>query len=465
VDWGWNEQHNDQLRLNASTPFLPDGSAGIKFQQTQLVEQNNQANSVNIRAVYTEPVMKDRFLDLSYQLNHNFTESNRMTFADNMQTGNFLNVPDLSNAFKNDFNFYRFGAGIRTIKKKYNYTLGVQIQPVVLRGYSITNDSAYFPIRNQQVFPVARFTYNFSKAHSFNFSYNGSAQQPGFTQLQPVRDITNLQFQQEGNPFLKPSISHTFNTSYNQFNFSTGRVLFANLSFSMINNQIVNNSISLKNLAGVATGAQLIRPQNVNGAFNLNGFYSYSYPWNNRMFVLSYLGTVNYNNNITLIDSVRNTGRNWLILQGLNFDFNFKEWLEISFAGRYNLNSVNYSLPGFKAQFQESWTFSNDLRIDLPKGWVMNASVDYTINAGLAEGVRRNVALVNANLEKVFTEKKNITLRIEAFDLLNQNINVSRNVSSNAIIDSRTNRLTQYFMVGLEYRLNRFKGQQRSSFR
>jgi hypothetical protein len=260
---------------------------------------------------------------------------------------------------------------------------------------------------------------------------------------------------------LKPAISHTFNTSYNKFNFSTGRVFFTNLSFSFINNQIVNNSISLKSPAGAATGAQLVRPENVNGAFNMNAFFSYSYPWNNRMYVLSFLGTVNYNNNINLVDSVRNIGRNWLILQGLNFDFNYKEWLEISFAARYNLNSINYSLPGFNAQFQESWTLSNDLRLYLPKGWILNAAVDYTINTGLAEEVRRNLVLMNASLEKTLTEKKNLTLRLEAIDLLNQNTGISRNITANMISDSRVNRLTQYFMIGIEYRLKKFNGQRR----
>ena len=145
--------------------------------------------------------------------------------------------------------------------------------------------------------------------------FRSSAQQPSFTQLQPVRDVTNPQSQQEGNPLLKPSVTHAFNLSYNKFNFSSGRVLFTNLSFSFMNNQIVNNSIRLKNQSGQSTGAQLIRPENVNGAFNLNAFYTYSYPWANRQYVLSFLGTINYNNNISLIDSVKNTGKTWLILQ------------------------------------------------------------------------------------------------------------------------------------------------------
>jgi hypothetical protein len=461
ADWGWNEFSSLQLRQNITNFFLTDPS-GFKQQQLQQVAQSNIGNSVNVRAVYTEPLKHDRFLDLSYQINHNYALSDRNTLADFNQSGVFNFVPELSNGFENNFNFSRFGAGVRTVKKKYNYTLGLLFQPVVLIGKNLNNNIRYRPVRNQQLFPVARFVYNFSKAHSVNFSYNGSAQQPSFTQLQPVRDITNPQYQQEGNPLLKPSVTHAFNLSYNKFNFSTGRVLFTNLSFSFLNHQIVNNAISIKNPVGESTGAQLVRPENVNGAFNMNAFYTYSYPWANRQYVLSFLGTVNYNNNITLIDSVRNTGSTWLIVQGLNFDFNYKEWLELSFGGRYNLNKVNYTLPGFNAQFQESWTFSNDIKVYLPKDWVLGMEFDYTLNAGLAQSVGRNIALWNASLEKPLTSKKQLILRLEAFDLLNQNTNISRNVTANLISDTRVNRLTQYFMVGIEYRLKKFKGQKKS---
>ncbi len=91
---------------------------------------------------------------------------------------------------------------------------------------------------------------------------------------------------------------------------------------------------------------------------------------------------------------------------------------------------------------------------------IMRWEFDYTLNQGLAAGVTRNIALLNGSLEKELFKKKNATLRLQAFDIFNQNINVNRSVSANFITDSRVNRLAQYFMVGFVYRLNRFKGQQ-----
>ena len=86
---------------------------------------------------------------------------------------------------------------------------------------------------------------NFSKTKSVNVNYRGDAQQPGFGQLQDVRDSSNLQYQTNGNPNLKPSINHTLNFFYNDFNFTKGRVLFSSFSVSTIQNQVITRTIQL----------------------------------------------------------------------------------------------------------------------------------------------------------------------------------------------------------------------------
>src|SRR5207249_3540790 len=104
----------------------------------------------------------------------------------------------------------------------------------------------------------------------------GNAQQPSFSQLQDVPDISNPQYIRRGNPNLKPSLNHNVNLSYNNFNFISGRVLFTSLNFSLIRNQIVNNNVLLPG------GSQLSIPQNVNGYYNVNSFYTFSKPYKNR---------------------------------------------------------------------------------------------------------------------------------------------------------------------------------------
>jgi hypothetical protein len=63
-------------------------------------------------------------------------------------------------------------------------------------------------------------------------------------------------------------------------------------------------------------------------------------------------------------------------------------------------------------------------------------------------------------LEKTILKKKNGFIRLYAFDILNQNKNITRQVTANSIVDTRTNRLTRYVMLSFTYRMNRFSGQQ-----
>ena len=84
----------------------------------------------------------------------------------------------------------------------------------------------------------------------------------------------------------------------------------------------------------------------------------------------------------------------------------------------------------------------------------------YIINNGLAAGVNRNLALLNASIEKTVFKKKNGFIRLSGFDIFKQNTNITRTVTGNYITDTRTNRLTRYFMLTFTYRINRFNGQQ-----
>ncbi len=466
-DLNFSSSESDQFTNNESVFYLITGNKDSTLKQNIL--QDNLTKNINLRATYTEPIAVDRFLDLSYNYNKNFGSNDRQNYIQLPGNTNYTLIDSLSNAYENNFDYNRIGASVRTVKKKYNYTIGVILQPVVLKGYSLSKDSAYKPITNFNWFPVARFTYNFTRTKSLNFNYNGNARQPNFEQLQPVRDQSNPQYLTEGNPLLKPSNSHTFNTNFNNFNFSSGRIFLVNVGFNFVDDQIVNNVIRFRDGTGKLTGAQLTRPENVNGYYNVNMFTTYAKPFNNRKYVISTNSMVNYNNNISLVDGERTIGKNWLYTQGANFEFNIP-WLELVTGVRYNLNYADFRDAGQSITRQSTWTLSSDARFDLGKGFIFRWDFDYLLNQGLATGVQQNIALLNASLEKEVFKNKNGVFRLAGFDILKQNTNVSRSINSNFITDTRTNRLTQYFMLSFTYRLNKFKGaqptqQQNNNFR
>ena len=471
ITLGNSENNSTQDVTNLSYQYIPPFIG--PFNNFQYIDQANTNHNYGVRLTYSEPLTKKRSLDLTFSHNLSYARNNKQTYnVDSLtQAKTYNNF--LSNDYENNFYNNRVGLSLRTTEKKYNYTLGISVQPVDLKGRSVTRDSSYQPITRVNIFPIARMVYNFSRTKSLNFSYSGNATQPSFSQLQPVQDFSNQQSATVGNPDLKPSITNNFNFTYNNFNFISGKVLFSNLTVSTINSQIVNKSAKLNN-----NGASISIPENVNGYYNILGFYAYSRPYKNRKYVITFTGSGNFNHNINLTDSINRVGpvlvqnlaltkvigNNWVLSQGFNFEFNYKDWLELGTGISYSLNDVKYKnaagsgSSAFINSSSNAWTLSSNINLDITKTLTLKYDLDYTINSGLASSVSRNLAIMNASLEKQFFKKNNGILKLSAFDLFKQNSNISRTVSANYITDTRTNRLTRYFLATFTYRLQKFAG-------
>lgn len=452
---GTSRSLSDDDKINYTRKFLETGGYSDIFID-QFISQNNRNRNYGFRVTYTEPVASNRFLDISYGYNTSYARNDRRTYASDPITGTLNFLDSLSNAYENNFINQQMGLSLRTVNKKYNYSVGINVQPALLDGYSITKDSAYKPQRRLNVAPTARFSYNFSRTKRLNINYNAHFNQPSFNQLQPVLDVSNQQYQTIGNPDLKPEFSHNLRAFFNNFNFTSGRTLFAGINANTVQNRIVNNNINLD-----SSGAQLSRPENINGFYTLSGFYNYSVPFQNRRYILTLNGNVNYNHDVGLVNSEKNVGNNWITNQRLNFDFNYKTWLEWGVYGAYSLNSTQYTLTRNGVRMSsEAWNLGSRMRMDIPGGLILRYDLSYMLNNGISSGVTGNPTLFNASIEKTLFKKKNGFIRLSGFDIFNQNTNISRQVSGNAIIDSRVNRLTRYFMLTFTYRLMQFKGAQ-----
>jgi hypothetical protein len=103
-----------------------------------------------------------------------------------------------------------------------------------------------------------------------------------------------------------------------------------------------------------------------------------------------------------------------------------------------------------------SQTISTEATIYSKSGWVLSTDFDYIYNAGRSEGFNTSIPLWNASLSKQMLKNKAGELKFYVFDLLNQNISISRNVTSNFIQDLQTRVLKRYFMISFTYNLRKF---------
>lgn len=74
----------------------------VPFRSTNILDQNiitdNRSDNFNIRFNYSEPIMKDRYMDLIYSYGRNFTSNDRATYVYDPILNRDILSPLLSNA-------------------------------------------------------------------------------------------------------------------------------------------------------------------------------------------------------------------------------------------------------------------------------------------------------------------------------------------------------------------------------
>ena len=107
-----------------------------------------------------------------------------------------------------------------------------------------------------------------------------------------------------------------------------------------------------------------------------------------------------------------------------------------------------------------TWALSHSSKIFFSEDFTWSYDIEKTINAGYAANVNTNLLIINSTLEKQVLKKRNLSLKLQAFDILNENKGLSRAVTGATITDTRTNRLARYFLLSAVFRLNKFRGDQ-----
>ncbi|MBD1366461.1 TonB-dependent receptor [Mucilaginibacter sp. ZT4R22] len=462
---GRNFSINTSLNYSKNTQDLNDQytteQAGVVTPLFQQINTNNSSNKYNIALSYTEPLGKGNFLEANYNHSYSNTDNNRANYNIDPLTGTQTYVDSLSTLYNYQFITDKFGLNLRGVKTKYNYTLGLAVQPASLNGESHNFSTSTHTFN---YIPTARFIYNFQRNHSLAINYTGSNNQPSFTQLQLQPDFSNPQNRIYGNPDLKPEFSNNISLRYNQFDIASGNSLFTNLSFNSTQDKIVTNSkpitVSTTTTTGRNNTVQETRYLNTDGFYSASGNYAYSKPFANRKFTVTLNGGASFNNNISFIEDERNIGKNWVFNQGAKVRIDIDSLMDTQVSGNYSINTTNYSLPSSISTDAKTWTLGLDGRNYFFKNWILGYNLTQTFNHGFSSTVKANPTLLSTYVEYQFLKGNIGALRFQAFDLFNQNTGVTRSVSGSQIIDTRTNRLGRYFMLTFALRLQKFAGKQ-----
>lgn len=439
------------LYYDPSTQFLVKDSL-----LNRMIDSKNNNLNLGGTITYTQPLKqpKDslarRNLNASYSFSVGRTNNNVLTYVTD-KLNNLHYVDSLSTQYESLFFTQNIGLNYSYSAKKINYFLGFSARPNTLIG---SYQNLAVKVKNSQInyAPNFNFSYRPSPSKTISIRYNGSSSSPNQNQLQPVRNTQNLQNVIIGNPNLKPSFNHSIGLNFNNNELKSGRLLQLSLNATTTQNQIVSNVVLLRDtLNGLK---QETRYENANGAYTLSGNYSYTVPLIKNKLNISFRGNLGYNNNIVFTDNVK------FINKGLNFSQAASSSLtskKVSINGgvMYGSNTNNYTLIKGNTRNVETWSFNLNSRATFLKQYKIGLNMDKRINTGYTLA-NSNPFLIGATLNRTFLKDKALSLNIQASDLLNQGNNLSRSVSGNSTIDSRTNQITRYFAFGLSYSPQRF---------
>jgi hypothetical protein len=410
---------------------------------------------------YTEPLGESTYLEANYNYNYTNNKNDRFNYRIDPYTNELMYVDSLSTAYNYQFINNRFGLNLRSVKTKYNYTIGLGVQPTILQGdFQGTHTSKH----SFNFIPNGNFIYKFTSSKTLSFNYNGENRQPAFNQLQPKPDLSNPQNRVYGNPDLKPEFTNRFNLNYNQFDMQSGNSLFANLNYTTTQNNIVSNTrpVRLDDTTTTTQGRliQETRFLNTNGFYSLNGNYAFTKPFAERKYNLTFNGGATFNNQVTFIEDDRNIVKNLVLTQGLKFRVSLDSIMDSEVSGSYSFNTSKNSLANETRPLNrnvDNWRIALDGRNYFFKDFILGYNFSKEFNKGYGSS-SANPTILSTFVEYQFLKQNSGSVRLQAFDLLNENTGIERTINGNVTVDSRSNRLGRYFLLTFSYRIRKFAG-------
>ncbi len=458
---GWtNAVNNSDGEGFSLAPFTSYKSTGdvlfVRDQNLQNKQKTRGHNNV-ISTSYTEPVGKNKLVEINYAFTSNQNTSDRKAFNFNTSSGKYdLENAQQTNLFENGFTSHRAGANFRIQEKKYNYQFGLAAQFAELSSHSIRK----FPVLKDttikqnfvNLFPSANFNYTFSRTKNLRINYRGRTNAPSVNQLQDVLDVSNPLQVSTGNPALKQEFTNNLNVNFNTFNFLTFKYYAVGVIVNQTSNKIVNS------IDSISRTVQLTKPVNLNGAYNATAFYSMGIPIKNKKLKGSNVNlttTLSSIRGVSLVYKAKNITNTFLLSQTAGTNIALKEKFDLGINATVLYNKVNYSLQSNLNTDYFTQTYSVDAAYTFKNNIVLSSDFDYFINTGRGEGFNQSIPMWNGSVAKQFAKKKNIELKLSVFDILNQNQSINRTTGDNFIEDTRSNVLRRYFLLSLMFNLNK----------
>lgn len=362
-------------------------------------------------------------------------------------------MPEISSDGEYKYNVATVFAGIVYSKKKFVVNAGVNLRPqwgclsYVEDGRFKENKSFLFTAT-----PNINIKFNRFKNKKLQFTYRSFTGTPSLYNLLPVVNGTSITTVHLGNPDLKPSLTQRAEFTFNTSNREKHNSFIFNVFYQNVSN-VTSNSSSYDPETGVKT----VTPKNIDGNWNVYGNVSFNKTFRDQRFSVStntavgYYNTMAYLYNKTLKEDEVNQAVRFMGRQTLKVSFRH-DWIELVLNASGDLSSENSRLrPDMNRM---PWSVKGGGSIEIFFPWNMRLGADYTchIQRGLPmDFLNRTVNGLNAELSQRVLKGRG-TVKIEAYDILGQEINLAQSFSAESRTTRIFNGVNRYIIAKFIYR-------------
>ncbi len=498
--WRLSNNHIDGFNQSLTEMEFDEKGVADSLQiVNQRIDQTQKSQSVGGRLVYTEPLGSNFYLEGSYNFNWSQSETSKLVYnsgvKDDWTMDSFtlgmgalpysVAGEKLDEAYTNDI-----------VNRNINQNIGVAVmyQDEGLRGqlgasaihtntYNFTNGNTYTDKR-WNFAPRAMLFYDFNDNSNVRLFYFGRSSQPSTSQLMPVLDNTNPQSMSLGNPYLTPYFSHSLRNEWEISNRQTFFTLRVNLQGGMVQNPITNASCY------DAGGRQYTFPVNGHNTYNGSARIMVNAPIAKSNFSISNMTNVSYSKTGSYIGNAAFDMSDYLTDNSFDYNKFHQDYFEDDHTPKANsfMDNTTRSLSvterlraTYRSDFLEV-IVSGRTRVSKPWYTVqesvaptwnnqVSGSVKWTIgSSGVEIGTDANYNWYNGYTTKQEPElvwnanvsvplfKRQATLSLRAYDILDQAKNLQVAITDNYYQETRNNTLGRYVMLSFTWRFGSFGG-------
>lgn len=418
----------------------------------QRIDMDNSNDRYEFKVTYRQPLRENLFLDLDYSFRDNRQTNSRSVSDFNENTGDYT---DLNETLSSDFIFGN---------KQHNPSLslkrnGEKLQAGVTAKYIFTDldnqdfiQNTSFSKTYKNVLFGAFADYNFGNNKRMGLRYDTYLRIPPIDQLRPVPNINDPLNIIVGNPNLNPTVSHTINFNYNNYNWKERTGFFLYAGGEILQDKVAAVTVTDENFLRKTTYT------NVDGNYSgvLGLIYSKQLKKDSIFSATVNLGaSLDYRRDVSFNNDQRLISSNYGLGPRIAGTLNFKELIEIEPGYALSFTASTYNVDGFEDIDFISHIGSLRTTSYWPKNVVWGNDINYTYNNNVGPGFDKDALFWNMSLGLQLFDKKSM-LKVLVYDLLNQNINTRRTTGADFIQDFQGTVLRQYFMMSFTHKFNRF---------